>query len=380
MSIMKPYQQFRTWVEINRNAALYNVAAFRSLIPKTTKLMSVVKSNAYGHGILTFPRIVKNHVDWFGVDSITEGLSLKKQGIKNPVFVLGATLESRLEEAARRNVVVTVSNFDILKKALRLKRPPGFHLKFDTGMHRQGFMESDLPALLKTFRMLNSESRTFPLCGAYTHFARAKGQKPDRCTHAQLKCFLKIAEELRPYAGKDFISHASATAGALMVPHARLDMVRIGIGLYGLWPSRDVRAANKNVCLAPALQWKTLITEIKLFGTGERIGYDLTERLRRPSRIAILPVGYWHGLDRGLSSRGRALVRGIVCKFLGRVSMDMITLDVTDVPGVRPGDEVTLIGKDKNEEITAQNIADQLGTIQYEVITRINPLIERVVK
>ena len=157
-------------------------------------------------------------------------------------------------------------------------------------------------------------------------------------------------------------------------------MVRIGIGFYGLWPSQHVRAARSDIRLQPVLSWRTVVVEVKDIARGECVGYDLTGCVRRPSKIAVLPIGYWHGFDRGLSNNGFVLIRGRRVSVLGRVSMDMTVVDATNVPAVRVGDVVTLIGQDGKERISADEIARALGTINYEVVTRINPLIYRGIR
>ena len=175
------------------------------------------------------------------------------------------------------------------------------------------------------------------------------------------------------------MSHASATAGAMLFPEAHYDMVRIGIGLYGLWPAKEVEAFyNKRRILTPALSWKSIISEIKELPSGAKIGYDSTEALSRRSKIAVCPVGYWHGYPRSLSSVGQVLVRARRAKVLGRVSMDMLTIDISDISGIKVGDEVTLIGASGKEKLSAHALADLSDSSWYEIITRLNPLIKRI--
>jgi alanine racemase len=157
-------------------------------------------------------------------------------------------------------------------------------------------------------------------------------------------------------------------------------MVRIGIGLYGLWPSKETQEAFQNkINLQPVLTWKTIVTQIKHLPKGSRIGYDLTEILHQPSRVAVLPIGYWHGFPRSLSSRGYVLINGCLAKVLGRVSMDMATVDVTKIKKIQPGEEVVLLGKSGKKVIKAEEFASLAGTINYEIVTRLNPLMKRFV-
>jgi alanine racemase len=188
-----------------------------------------------------------------------------------------------------------------------------------------------------------------------------------------------MAQELKSAGYGDCMYHASATGGALLFPEAHFDMVRIGIGLYGYWPSEESRKAEKKlkIKLKPALVWKSIIAEVKKISKGSRVGYDGTEQVRRDTIMAVIPIGYWHGYDRGLSKVGEMLIRGKRAKVLGRISMDMTVIDVTDIPKVRVGDEVVLIGRQGKEAIFADELAAKINTTAYEFLTRINPLIAR---
>lgn len=330
------------------------------------------------------------------MDSIVEGLRLRKEGVKNPIFVLGATLPSRLEEAAKENIIITVSNFEILKELNRIKKPPVFHVKMDTGMHRQGFLSTDIPKVLKLLKSYRLRPQ-----GIYTHFAAAKDAAYPTYTLEQLKKFNRVVSDFRKAGfsakggspsspgygragasgGKNLIRHAAASGGALLFPEAHLDMVRIGMGLYGYWPSPEAQIAKRNapITLRPVLTWKTVVSETKEIPRDSFVGYDLTERVPQDTKIAVLPVGYWHGYDRGLSGLSDVLVRGRRVRVLGRVSMDMIVVDVTKVSKVKAGDEVTLVGRSGKEVIWADELALKIGTSQYEFLTRINPLIKRFI-
>ena len=386
----------RTWIEINLKELSHNVGEFLRIIPKRTQFMAVVKSNAYGHGLVQVAKqlaelgirnkelgggihnskfAIHNSMLWFGVDSIVEGLRLRREGIKNPTLVLGATLPARLSDARESAIILTISNFDALRALSHLKEPPDFHIKIDTGMHRQGFLSKDILALLKMLK----HSHLNP-AGIYTHFAAAKDVAYPTYTKMQLAEFEKAVAAFHRAGFKNIVRHATASGGTLLFPETHLDMVRIGMGMYGYWPSEESRIKNQEsrFLLKPVLIWKTVITEIKEIPAGSAVGYDLTERVSRKTKIAVLPIGYWHGYDRGLSSVGEVLIRGKRVKVLGRVSMDMTVIDVTDVPWVKDGDEVVLIGKQKKDAIWADEVALKLGTTQYEVLTRINPLIRRI--
>lgn len=375
----------RTWVEVDTGALDRNIAAFRALIANTTKLMAVVKSNAYGHGLWEFAKAAGDRVDWFGVDSFPEAVRLRREGIKKPILVLGYTLPTFFAEAARQDIRLTISTFESLRAFTKLNPKPKIHVKLDTGMYRQGFLPKRVPAAIRELKRLKLSGAVE---GLYTHFASAKDRAYPSYTRTQLKRFGKACHAFEANGFSGFLRHASATGGTLLYPGAHFDMVRIGIGLYGLWPSRESRVQYpdphadgrkpKSVSLDPILSWHTLVSEVKKIPAGAAVGYDCTERVLRPSTIAVLPVGYWHGFDRGLSSVGRVLVRGKRARILGRVSMDMCVVDVTGIRRVRPGDIATLIGGQGKEYISAGEVADTIGTTQYEIITRINPLIQRI--
>ena len=370
----------RTWIEVDRKAIAKNFKLFRSIISSKTKLMVVVKSNAYGHNLVDFSHEMEEcGADFLAVDSVVEALKLRRHGITLPILVLGYILPEMIGVAVEQKVSFTVSSFETLKMLTQSKRlgakRPAVHIKVDTGMHRQGFLSSDLPEVLK---LLEKSRGKILVEGLFTHFAAAKNPSFPRYTENQIKSFREWQSAFKK-AGYTPIVHAAATAGALIYPESHFDMVRIGIGLYGLWPSDHVKKAlRKKITLHPALTWKTVIAEIKKLPKGSYIGYDLTEKLSRDSIIGLCPIGYWHGLPRALSSIGTVLINGRRAKILGRVSMGMITIDLTRVPNVKVGEEVILIGKSGKEENTAEMMAKFAGTIDYEIITRLNPLIKRI--
>ena len=366
----------RTWVEVDRKALKNNYNAFRSLISKDCQLMAVVKSNAYGHGLVDYSKEMQElGADWLAVDSITEALTLRRNEIKKPILVLGYTMMENFEEASKNNISLTISNFESLKSIKKYDKPLNIHLKIDTGMHRQGFQ---LDEVKKAIKYLKDQSSSVNLEGIYTHFAAAKNPSFPAETNKQIEQFEEASRIVESYGFKP-IKHAAATSGAIVFPKSHFDMVRIGIGLMGLWPSYETKACfEEKIKLEPVLYWKTIISEIKEIKKGEKLGYDFTETLMDNSTIAILPIGYWHGYRRDLSSIGHVLVRGKKAKILGRISMDMIVVDITGIKGVKICDEVILIGRDGKEEISAYELALLSDTSWYETITQINPLIKRI--
>lgn len=373
---MKKNSGLRTWIEVRKADLRDNYHTFRNIIKAETRLMAIAKSNAYGHGLVDYALFMESlGVDWFGVDSIVEALALRENGIKKPLLVLGYTLPEKIPEAFSNKISLTVSSFEALKEFSKLfPAVPKIHLKIDTGMHRQGFFIKELPRLLE---FIEQKMDLKIVEGVYTHFAGAKDPKQKRDTLKQIEQFENAIKIL---ANKNVkaIKHAAATAGTINFPKSHFDLVRIGIGLYGLWPSQETfQCFHKNLSLKPALSWKTIISDVKTLPKGSKIGYDFTETLTRDSKIAVCPVGYWHGFPRALSSKGFVVVKNKLCKVLGRISMDMITVDVTEVERIKIGDIVTILGN-HGKLTTAEGLAELSGTTEYEIITRLNPLIKRL--
>jgi len=365
--------QNKVFVNVSSAAVKANLETFRKLLGQKTKIFAVVKSNAYGHGLVAFSKLADRYgAAGFCVDSVVEGEKLRKEGIKKPILVLGPTFKHQLEAAAKNKLTITLSGFEALEELAKSRHKPDFHLKIDTGMHRQGFYLGDLP---KTIRQLK---QGLPVTGAYTHFASAKELNYPTITEIQFKEFQKAVKMLEAAGFKNLLKHAAATGGTLLNPKYHLDAVRIGIGLYGLWPSGELMVQLPKIRLKPVLSWRAIVSEVKKLNPGDYVGYDLTERMERPSKMAVIPIGYWHGYPRALSSIGEVVIDGKKARVLGRVSMDMITVDVTGIKCER-GSKATLIGRQSGAEVNVYDLSRKLGASHYELITRINPLIERVV-
>lgn len=365
----------RTWIEIDKKAIAHNYHVFRNLIDKKCKLLAVVKSNAYGHNLMEFAKEQeKLGADFLGVDSVVEAITLRKDGIKIPILVLGYTLPEMILEAVNKNISITVSNFETLSSVIKSKLKIKIHIKVDTGMSRHGFLESDIKEVLNKLK----NNKNIVVEGLFTHFSMAKNPSFPTHTNSQIEKFEKWRDAFMK-AGYKPICHASATSGTLLYPKAHFDMVRIGISLYGIWPSKESEAyMGDKISLKPVLSWKTIIAEIKKLPKGSKVGYDCTEVLKKDSTIAVCPIGYWHGYPRALSSIGKVLINGEKAKILGRVCMDIVMVDVTHIKNIKVGDEVVLIGKSGTQEISADDISTLLDSSSYELLTRINPLIKRV--
>ena len=370
-------KNLRTWVEIDTKAIAHNIARLKSFIAPETLFMAVVKSNAYGHGIVAYAKeSKKSGVDFFGVDSFEEAMELRSAGIKEPILVLGFVFPAQFAQAAEKNISVTISSLESLSALARFKAKNllKIHVKIDTGLHRQGFLGIDVE---KIFAEIRKAGKRIVVEGLYTHFAAMESPKYESYSRMQIGQ-LKKWHKAFTASGYDPIVHSSASSGLVFSKEFHFNMVRAGISLYGLWPSVEIAEVAPKTKLRPVLSWKSVVSETKKVRAGERVGYDLTEKLSRDSILAVVPVGYWHGVPRTLSGTGEFLVKGKRAKIVGRVSMDMLVVDVTNIKGVKSGDEVVIIGSQGKERVSAEEVADKAGTINYEIVTRINPLIPRI--
>ena len=373
MSVKKKY--LKTWVEIDKSAAEHNLKTFRNVVKRRSKLMAVVKSNAYGHGLFAFSKMIdRSGVDGFCVDSFTEGAHHRREGIKKPILVLNYTFPELFSAAKKENIILSISSREGLERLKKLSpaKRPDFHLKIDTGMNRQGFYAETVSAVAE-FIARNK----LPMKGLFTHFSSAKNVENTAYTKKQFTGFIEAEKKLRSAGLDGFTHHVAATGGTLISADYHLDLVRLGIGLYGLWPSKELeRQLGSKISLKPILSWRAVVGEVKEAGKGSFVGYDMVERLNRKTLLAVIPVGYWHGFFRSLSGIGYVIIQGRKARILGRVSMDIIVVDATGIP-VKSGDVVTILGRDGAEEIKAFETAEKAGTTHYEFLTRINPLIER---
>ncbi len=374
-------KNLRTWIEIDTKAIDHNLALARKSLPKEVKIMAVVKSNAYGHGLFDFSTYISSlgprSVSWIGVDSIVEGVALRKSGITTPILVFGHTLAQRFPEAIAHDISITVSNMTALEAVLVAPQSEQLrlHLKIDTGLHRQGFLPEEIPGLIKA---ITKHASKLNIEGLYTHFADAKRSEGIEYTKNQKKIFTDVQAQFLQVGIKP-LTHVSASPGIIRFGSEGEDMVRLGAALYGIYPSEDMQIEfEKTYSLTPSLSWKTLITEIKKIPKGSAVGYNRSEVVTRDTVIGILPIGYWHGYPGSLSSKGLVMVQGKPAKVLGRISMDITTIDLTDCADVKIGDEVTLIDSNPGSFASARSVALNAGVSVHELLTRLNPKMKRI--
>ncbi len=374
----------RTWVEIREQALVSNIQTLRSLTLPGATFCAVVKANAYGHGMKEVARIARRAgVDAFAVDSIDEALELRDLFPSSLIIVLGYTLSERFAEAFREQIDLTLYDLEGLRDAESIASKSAnaarIHLKIETGTSRQGVNMDDVQDLLNTIRA----SQHIQLVGLSTHFANVEESTNPEYATRQFQRFQSVCELVSSFGFTPEYIHCACSAAIILYPQTQGTLVRAGISMYGIWPSTSTEETMKKqsipCVLEPVLSWKTRIAQVKSLPAGTPIGYGLTETLTKRSRIAVLPVGYWDGYDRRLSSKGEVLVGGYRCKVLGRICMNMTIIDVSDVPSVVKNQEVILLGQDARHRMTADLIAAKISTIPYEVLSRINPLLPRVI-
>ncbi len=372
-----------SWIEIDRTRLVANLNALRALNSAGTALMVVVKANAYGHGLETVAPVAAEHADWLGVNCVDEALAITRLGIQKPVAILGHTRLDEIEPVVRNGYRQVLYRLDVAKAlsvaAQKLATTAHVHLKIETGTNRQGIALGELKAFAGTIGGLPG----LHVEGVYTHFANIEDTLDPSFAQSQVRRFQEALATLERAGIRPKHVHASATAGSLLYPEMDFTMVRIGIGTYGIWPSRETQLAarerGRKPALQPVLEWKTRVVQVKDVRTGDYVGYGLTYRASRPMTLVVLPIGYYDGYDRKLSNSGRTLINGQPASVVGRVAMNMTMVDVTDI-GADVDDEVVLIGRQGNGEIKAEELAEKIGTIPYEVLARINPLIPRVLR
>ena len=355
-----------TWVEINLDAIANNVKNIKKLIGKKKELMAVVKGNAYGHDILEIASVVLNNgATRLAVARLEEGIFLRKSGITVPILVLGLTLKQQVEPLVSYNITPTVSEYEMIEKlsdsAFKEDKIVKVHLKVDTGMGRIGIPPNHVLNFIKKVKVL----KNVEIEGIFTHFSVAD-EKDKSYTEAQFKKFVEVLNILEKEGIRIPVKHVGNSATLLDLPHMWLDMVRPGISLYGLYPSEDVQ---KTIKLTPAYSFKTRIVFLKELLQGEDVGYGRTYTTKKKRTVvASLPVGYADGYNRLLSNKGEVLVKGKRFPIIGRICMDQCMIDVTNLSQVKIGDEVVLWGKQGHEEITIEEIAGKIGTINYEIV------------
>lgn len=353
-----------------------NVKEIKRLIGPRTRLMAVVKADAYGHGAVQVAgAAVRAGAFGLAVGLVDEGLELREAGIDAPILVMGDVPGFRFRDLVKGGLTMTIFDRAQIREIEILsyreeKRVP-VHLKLDTGMGRLGVRSVDEATELAR-RTLNSGA--LHLEGAYTHLSSADEPEED-FTRLQLRKFREFLDGFEKMGIRIPLRHAANSAAAIRYPESRFDLVRVGLALYGVYPEETNEA---DVKLEPALCWKSSISMVKEVEAGSPISYNRTYITPSRRTIATVPVGYADGYPRGLSNRGVVLVKGEMCPVVGRVCMDQLMVDVTGIPDVTRGEEVTLIGRQGNREVRAEEIAGLAGAIPYEILCGISRRVPRI--
>jgi alanine racemase len=365
-----------TVIEVNLDAIVHNVRQFRQHLPAGTEIMAVVKANAYGHGAVQVARAaLEAGASQLGVAFVDEGIELRQAGITAPILILGFTPEYAIADALKNGLAMTVYSEESLnaieQEAARLETKARIHVKVDTGMGRLGlFPEEAYTFVQKALRFAHIQ-----MDGLFTHYATADEEDKTYALQ-QERQFARLVDRLARDGIEIPFVHIANSAGALELPDRVYRMARIGISLYGLYPSAEVN--HQVVRLKPALTLKTKIVELKRPPAGFGISYGKTYTVSGNEWIAVVSIGYADGVNRHLSNRGHALVRGKKVPIVGRVCMDQMMLNVTEAMPVKLGDEVVIYGEQQGEAITVDEVAKQLGTINYEVTCMLSHRIPRL--
>ena len=374
-------------ITIDLRAIDHNIRQIKRLLAPTTKFMAILKSNAYGHGLFEVAKqAVASGVDHLGVVTAEEAISLRKWGFIKPIVVLGAVEKEDIKQLIRNKVGITIYSEEsyraVLRMATLINQKAIVHVKIETGLNRLGIVNGEA---LNLIQRIHAKPRVFNLEGLYSHFASVE-ELHQSYTKDQIRNFEKLLKKLTDLKINIPLISMAASAATIMHPESHFTCVRVGIAMYGLWPSRSTEVwakrnkRTKNLRLKPALSYKTKLIHVRRVSAGSYIGYGNTYHAKSAMTMGVIPVGYYEGIPRALSNMGFTLIKGGVIPMIGRVCMNMTLLDLTKRPRAKVGDEVTIIGTNQSKHITATDIADWAGTIDYEIITMLPPHLPRVYK
>lgn len=373
----------RAWAEINLDAIKNNILEIKKILKPDTKILGVVKADAYGHGFLEVSKVlIENGADSLGVAFIDEAIQLRDCGIDKPILILGHTPKEYSNILVERDIIPSVFNTELAKsiseEAVKQNKTAKIHIKIDTGMTRIGFLYNDDEKIKnRTIEQIKEISalKNIEIDGMFTHFASAD-EEDMSYTDLQFSRFTELAKRLEDIGINIPTKHVCNSAATIQCPDMQLDMVRPGIILYGLYPSDEVDKTKLN--LIPAMQFKACITHIKDIEKGTCISYGRTFTAERDMKIATIPIGYADGFSRLLSNNIEVLVGGKKSKLVGRICMDQCMIDITNVNNVNVGDEVVIFGSQGDEVLPVDNISNAIGTINYEMLCIIGKRIPRV--
>ena len=379
-----------TWINVDLKAIDHNIKQIQRLLKPDTCIIAIVKGNAYGHGIYEVARqALKSGANMLGVATATEALTLRKRSVLQPIVVLGAVSKEEAKHLIKEKVAMSLHSEEsyraIYHVAKVLKKKAIVWVKIETGINRLGLEANGSGGAINLIKRIADKTRLFELQGLYSHLASVE-ELNKSYTQTQILAFERVIKKVEDLNIKIPYISLAASAAATMMPESRFNCVRIGIEMYGLWPSRGVALWTKRTKktrgfkLKPALSFSTRLIQIKRIKAGEYVGYGCNFQARQAMTVGVIPVGYFEGLPRSLSNLGFALIKGAVVPMVGKVCMNMSMLDISRRPRAKVGDEVVLIGRSQNKEISATDMADWANTINYEIVTRLPEHIERIYK
>lgn len=362
-----------TRVEVNLKILADNFHETKSYV-KNSKMMPILKANAYGHGLVRVAKLYEElKADYLGVAVVEEGILLRETGIKIPILVLGGVWGNQIPLFLRNDLAITASSIDKLKQiddtSSKMKIKAKVHLKIDTGMERLGVHHYNAEKFLETAY----SCKNIVIDGIYSHFANSEAEDLSH-TRLQFERFQEVLNYFDKHSIKLPIRHISNSGGILQLPEANLDMVRPGIMLFGVYPSKNIK---KSVQVKPAMTWKSLVVYFKVIKSGNAVGYGLTYKPDHNIRAVTVPVGYGDGYFRSMSHKAKVLLNEKLYPVIGNISMDQIVVNIENDSAYN-GDQVILLGSDGNSSITAEDLADWAGTIPYEILTNINTRVPRI--
>jgi len=383
---MMDVKKLLSWIELSRSSLSRNIDALKGLT--NGKLMAVsVKANAYGHGLKQIVTLLNENpsVDYVTVHSLEEAQQCRATGWSRKIMVLGPIPVNLAAAVLELDLEPVIFNKQFLQQLGRVadksRRQVRTHLKLETGTHRQGITEVDLPVFAETYRKYESLKKPY---GASMHFANIEDTTNHEYAEFQLKNFRNLLAVMNALKIKPDIRHTASSAAAILFKKTHFEMIRPGISVYGHWPSKETYLSyrlrgGQNDLFKPVLSWKTRITQLKQLPPDSFVGYGCTYRTTAATRLAVLPVGYCDGYGRSLSNRAYVLISDRRAPVRGRVCMNLTMVDTTDIKRVKLEDIATIIGKGARESISVEQLADWSGTINYEVLARLSPLTPRLI-
>ncbi len=367
-----------TWAEISLPNLIHNYRTVKKYLSEQAQLMAVVKANAYGHGAVDCARALEHgaDVDWFGVALIEEGIELREAGITKPIMCLVGFWHGQAKAVIAHNLTTVIHRLDQAEElnaaAQKINKNVNCHVKVDTGLGRLGVPFSEFPEFLQALKQCTNLN----VDGLLTHFAEAD-EIDSTFTNSQIQKFEVALKMMRELGFNPTYQHLSNSAGIHSHPNAHGNLARAGATLYGFM--RDVIASQPETFdVKPVMSLHSKIVHLKTVSAGTPLGYGRTYLTKRESRIATLPIGYADGLRRAHSNQGRVILRGKFAPIVGRVSMDLTIVDVTDVPDAELGDEVILLGEQNGLRISAEDLAEEIGTISYEIACGVTNRVPRI--